>query len=93
MTFLKNIFILFFLFTGTFSSCQPSDNNASNQEKGAYQEQNEGNSTQNRSKKHKKRHKRDKDENENLPYASENRTDANKSDIRTRNVPEKALKF
>lgn len=93
MTFLKNIFILFFLFTGTFSSCQPSENKASNQEKGAYQEQNEGNSTQNRSKKPKKRHIRDKNENQNQPYASENRTDANKLDISTGNVPEKALKI
>ena len=93
MTFLKNFFILFFLFIGTFSSCQPSENRASNQEKGAYQEQNEGNSTQNRSKKPKKRRNRDKNENQNQSYASENRIDANKSDIRTGNVPEKALKI
>lgn len=93
MTFLKNIFILFFLFTGTFSSCQPSENKASNQEKGAYHEQNEGDSTQNRSKKHKKRHNRDKNENQNQSYASENRTDANKLDISTGNVPENALKI
>ena len=92
MTFLKNFFILFFLFTGTFSSCQPSEKSAQNQEKGAFQMQNGDDSTEKRPKKHRKRHKRDRNENENSNYASENRVDANKSSIRTGNVPEKAFR-
>ncbi len=88
------LFILFFFLTGTFLSCQPSEKSASNQEKGAFQTQNEGDSTGNHYKKHRKRHKRDRNENENenSNYASENRVDANKSDISTGNVPEKALR-
>ena len=92
MQFLKNFFLLFFIFTGTFSSCQPSEKSAQNQKKGAYQEQNEGDSSEKRSKKHRKRHKRDRNENENSKYASENRSDVNKSGIRAGNVPEKALR-
>lgn len=92
MTFLKNFFLFFFLLASTFSSCQQSEKTAPNQEKGAFQAQNEDNSTENRHKKHRKRHKRDKYEIENSKYASENRTDANKSNISTGNVPEKALK-
>ena len=92
MKFLKKYFILFLLLTGTFPSCQPADKTASNQEKGAFQAQNEYNSTGNHHKKHRKRHKRDRDEHENAKYAPENRTDANKSDLGTGNVPEKALK-
>jgi hypothetical protein len=92
MTLLKNIFLLFLLLTGTLSSCQPSEKSSQNQEKGAYQEQNEGDSTEKRHKKHRKRHKRDRNEDENSKYASENRADKNASDIRTGNVPEKALK-
>ena len=85
-------FLLFFLVTSIFSSCQPSEKKTSNQEKGAYQTQNEGDSTENRPKKHRKRHKRDRNRGKNSKYASENRTDGNKSDIGTGNVPEKALK-
>jgi ribonuclease T1 len=92
MTFIKNFFLLFLLFTGTLSSCQPSKKSTQNQEKGAYQERNEGDSTGKRHKKHKKRHKRDGNENENSNYASENRVDKNTSDIRKGNVPERAIK-
>jgi ribonuclease T1 len=92
MQFLKNFFLLFFLFIGTFSSCQPSEKSTQNQEKGAFQEQNEGDSSENRHKKHRKKHKRDRNEDENSNYASENRVDAEKSSIRTGNVPEKALR-
>jgi ribonuclease T1 len=92
MQLLKNFFLFFFLFTGTFSSCQPSEKSAQIQEKGAFQEQNEGVFTEKRHKKHRKRHKRDRNEKENSNYASENRPDANKSDIHTENVPEKALR-
>lgn len=91
MTFLKNFFLLFFLLTGTFSSCQPSEKSTHNHEKRAFQEQNEGDSTEKRSKKHRKRHKRDRNRDENSNYASENRSEAYKSGIRTGNVPEKAL--
>lgn len=92
MTFLKNFFLFFFLLASTFSSCQKSEKTASNQEKGVFQAQNEGDSTENRHKKHRKRHKRDRNENENLNYIAENRTDANKSNISTGNAPGKALK-
>ena len=92
MQFLKNFFLLFFLFTGTFTSCQPSEKSAQNQEKGAFQEQNEGDSTEKRHKKHRKRNKRNRNEDENSKYASENRSDVNKSGIRAGNVPEKALR-
>ena len=92
MQFLKNFFLLFFLFTGTFSSCQPSEKSVQNQEKGAFQEQKEGDSTGKRSKKHRKRHRRNRNENENSKYASENRVEVNKSEISSENVPEKALR-
>ena len=92
MQLLKNFFLLFFLFTGTFSSCQPSEKTAQNQEKGTFQEQNEGDSSEKRSKKHRKKHKRDRNRDENSNYASENRSDINKSVIGTGNVPEKALR-
>ena len=92
MRFFKNFFILFFILANTFSSCQPSEKSAQNHEKGAYQAQNEDDSTGNRPKKHRRRHKRDRNENENPNYTAENRTDVSKSDIRTGNVPEKALK-
>jgi ribonuclease T1 len=92
MTFLKNFFLLFFLFTGTFSSCQPSEKSTQNRENGAFQEQTEGDSLENRHKKHRKKHKRDRNRDENSNYASENRVDVDKSGIRTGNVPEKALR-
>ena len=92
MTFLKNIYLLFFLLANLLSSCQPAEKTASNQEKGAFQAQNEDDFTENRHKKHRKRHKRDVNDNKNAKYASENRTNANKSDISSGNVPEKALK-
>jgi ribonuclease T1 len=93
MQFLKKKILLFFFFIATFSSCQPSEKSTQNQEQGALQEQNEGDSTEKRHKKHRKRHKRDRNEDKNSNYASENRADANKSDIlRTGNVPEKALR-
>ena len=92
MIFLKKYFLLFFLLTGTLLSCQHSEKTNQNQEKGAYQAQNEGDSSENRHNKHRKRHKRDRNSGENSKYGSENRTEANKSDIGTGNVPEKALK-
>ncbi len=91
MTFLKNILLLFLLFTGIFLSCQPSEKTVQKQEKGIFKEQNEGDSTEKRSKKHRKRHKRDRNGDENSNYASENRSDVNKSVVGTGNVPEKAL--
>ena len=93
MTFLKNFFLLFFLFTGTFSSCQPSEKSDQNQESESFKEQNEGSSSEKRNKRQRKRHKKDRNDNENPNYASENRSDANKSGIRTGNVPEKALRI
>ena len=92
MTFLKNFFLLFFLFTGTFSSCQPSEKSDQNQESESFKEQNEGSSSEKRNKRQRKRHKKDRNDNENPNYASENRSDANKSGIRPKNVPEKALR-
>ncbi len=92
MTFLKNILLLLFLLIGTLSSCQPSEKTSQNQEKSAYQEQNEGDSTEKRFKKHRKKHKRDRNNNENSKYASENRVDKTQTDIRTGDVPQKALK-
>ena len=93
MTLLKNIFLFLLLFTGTLSSCQPAENSSENHEKGAYQEQNEGNSSENHRKKHKKHRKRDRDQGENSKYASENRTNDIRADIiPTGNVPTKALK-
>ena len=92
MALLKNFFILFFLLTGIFSSCQTIGNSTQNQEKGTFQGQNEGDSEENRTKKHRKRHKRDRNDDENSKYAPENRIDGNKSAIGTGNVPEKALK-
>ena len=92
MQFLKNFFLLFFLFTGTFSSCQPSEKSAENQKNGAFQEQNESDSSEKRSKKHRKKHKRDRNRDESSNYASENRSEVNKPSIRTGNVPEKALR-
>ena len=92
MIFLKNFFLFFFLFTGTFSSCEPSEKTAQNKEKGAFQKQKEGDSTEKRHKKHWKKHKRDRNQDDNSNYASENRVETNKSGIRTGNVPEKALR-
>ena len=92
MQFLKKNFLLFFFFAGTFLSCQPSEKTAQNHEKGAFQGQNEGDFSENRTKKHHKRHKRDRNREKNSNYASENRVDANKSDTHTGNVPEKALR-
>jgi ribonuclease T1 len=92
MKFSKNYFLLFFLLANLFSSCQPSEKTASNQQKRVFQAQNAGDSTENRPKKHRKRYKKDINENENSNYIAENRTDANKSDILTGNAPEKALK-
>jgi ribonuclease T1 len=91
MTFLKNIFLILLLFTGTLSSCQPSEKSSQNHEKGAYQEQNEDDSPENYRKKHKKHHKRDRDHSENSKHASENRADDIQADIKTGNVPTKAL--
>jgi ribonuclease T1 len=92
MAFLKNFSLLFLLLTGTLSSCQPSEKTTQNQENGAYQEQKEGDSTEKRHKKHRKRNKRDRNEDENAKYGSENRTNTNTPDIRTGDVPTKALK-
>jgi ribonuclease T1 len=92
MAFLKNFFLLFLLLTGTFYNCQPSEKTTQNQENGAYQEQKEDDSTEKPHKKHRKRHKRDRNEDENAKYGSENRTDTNTPDIRTGDVPTKALK-
>jgi len=79
--------LLFFLLIVLFQHCKPS----SNQEKGGYQEQNEGNSTGNHHKNHRKKHERFNNDNGNSEYASGNRTDANKSEISTGNVPINAL--
>ena len=68
MQFLKNFFLLFCFLSGTFSSCQPSEKSSPNQENGAFQEQNEGDSTKKHHRKHRKRHKRDRDEGENSKY-------------------------
>ena len=65
MTFLKNFFLLFFLFTGTFSSCQPSEKSDQNQESESFKEQNEGSSSEKRNKRQRKRHKKDRNDNEN----------------------------
>ena len=84
MTFLKNFFLLFFLFTGTLSSCQPANHDTPNQEKGVFHEQNEDVST-------KKRHKRHRNTDENTKFDSQNYTGSDKS-TNTATVPEKALK-
>ncbi len=92
MQFLKNFFLLFFLFTGTFSSCQPSEKSDQNQEDKSFKEQSEGSSSEKRNKRQRKRHKNDRNYNENPKYVSKNRTDVNKSGIRTGNAPKKALR-
>jgi len=89
MQFLKNFFLLFSLFTGIFSGCQPSERTDLNREKGGYF-QHENDSTENRLKKHRNRHKRNRNENTN--YTAENRRNENKSDVSTGDVPAKALK-
>jgi len=92
MTFLKNVSLIFFLFTGIFSSCQPSEKSGQNQENQSFKEQSEGNSSEKRNKKQRNRHKKDRNDNENRKYASDNRSERNKSSINTGNVPEKALR-
>ena len=91
---MKTLFLLFSLFIGTFISCRHSEkkgeNTAIETEKGYFNSQNKGDSTGNHRKKHKKHHKRDQDENS--KYTSENRSDATQADIRTGDVPTKALK-
>ena len=73
MALLKNFFILFFLLTGTFSSCQPSENSRQNQEIGAFKGQNEGDFKESNTKKHRKRHKRDRNDvkTQNMPLRIE----------------------
>ncbi|MDZ7898861.1 MAG: ribonuclease domain-containing protein [Arcicella sp.] len=92
MRFIKNVFILFFLLTGTFSSCQPSEKSTSNQEKVTSYGQDKDDFSENNHRKHKKhRQKRGKSD-ENSKYTPENRAEDTQSDIRTGNVPTKALK-
>jgi ribonuclease T1 len=92
MKFIKNIFVLSFLLINTFSSCQPSEKSASDQEKGAYQAQNEGDLSEKNRNKHKKHRQRRQKADENSNYAPENRVDNSQVGIGTGNVPTKALK-
>ena len=92
MKFTRNFFILIFLLTGTFLSCQPSEKSTKNQENGISQKQNKGDSTENNHVKHQIRHKKNRDKGEYVNYFSKSQTQANKLNIRVGNIPEKALK-
>ena len=93
---LKTFFLLFSLLISTLASCRFSEkkdeNTAIQTEKDNSNSQNEGDSSENHRKKHKKRNKRDGDNSKNSKYASENRADNTQADIRTGDVPTKALK-
>jgi ribonuclease T1 len=93
---MKILFLLFSLLIGTFTSCRPvekkGENIAIEAEKGGSYSQNEGDSTEKLHRRHKKHRKRDRDQSENSKYASENRSDNTQADIRTGDVPTKALK-
>ncbi len=92
---MKILFLLFSLFIGTFTSCSPAEkkgkNTAIEAKKGDSDGRNEDNSAENHRKRHKKHHKRDRDQGENSKYASENHSDSDQADIRTGEVPTKAL--
>jgi ribonuclease T1 len=92
---MKIFFLLLSLFIVTFTNCRPAekkgDNTTIEAQKGDSYSQNEGDSTKNHRKKHKKHRKRDKDQDENSKFASENRADGTQADIRTGDVPTKAL--
>jgi ribonuclease T1 len=93
---MKILFLLFSLLIGTFMSCRPAEkkgeNTAIESKKGDSDSQNEDDSTGKPHKRHKKHRNRDRDQGENSKYASENRSDGTQADIRTGDVPTKALK-
>ena len=93
---MKTFFLLFSLLISTLASCRfsekKSENTAIQTEKGDLNSQKESDSSENHRKKHKKHRKREDDNNENSKYASENRADNTQADIRTGDVPTKALK-
>lgn len=92
---MKTLFLLFSLLIGTFTSCRPAENKGERTtivaEKGYLYSQNDSDSTENHRKRHKRHHKRDRDQGENSKYTSENRSNDTETDIRTGNVPTKAL--
>ena len=93
---LKTFFLLFSLLISTLASCRFSEKKDENTtiqtEKDDSNSQKEGDSSENHRKKHKKRRKYEGDNGENSKYASENRADITQADIRTGDVPTKALK-
>ncbi len=93
---LRIAFLLFSLLIGTFTSCRDAEKKGENttieEEKEYPNNQNKDDYTEKHSKRHKKHHKRDRSEGENSKYAPENRSDATQADIRTGDVPTKALK-
>ncbi len=93
---MKILFLLFSLLIGSFTSCRPAEKKGENiaieGKKGNFYSQNEDGSTEKHHKRHHKHRKRNKDHGENSKYASDNRSDAIPTDIRTGNVPMKALK-
>ena len=93
---MKTFFLLFSLLIITLASChfseKKSESMAVEVNKSPSNSQNEGDSSENHRKKHKKRHKRDTNNSENSKYAPENRADITQADIRTGDVPTKALK-
>lgn len=89
MAFLKNLFLLFFLFIGTLTSCQPSEKSTINH---SYSYSESGNDNDSTRKHKKKRNRRENTNNEKLKYSAENRSNDTQTDIRTSNTPDKALK-
>ena len=93
---MKTFFLLFSLLISTFTSCRFSDKKGENMtvevNKSPSDSQNESGSSENHRKKHKKRRKYEGNNSENSKYASENRADNTQADIRTGDVPTKALK-
>lgn len=93
---MKILFLLFSLFIGIFTNCRPTEKKGENAtieaDKGDSVRPNEGDFSENNRKKHKKHRKRDRDQGENSKYAPENRTEDKQADIKTGNVPTKALK-
>jgi ribonuclease T1 len=86
---LNILFCFFFLLLGTLASCQPSEKSTVNDDN-SYST--DSDSTRGHKKKHRKRHKRDDSEREDSKYSSENRSNETKTDIKTGNAPDKALK-
>ena len=89
MAFLKNLFLLFFLFIGTLTSCQPSEKSTVNHDNSYSEHSNDNDSTYRHKKKHKKRHRKNDYDRDESNYQQENNSPQTK--INAGNVPQKAL--